>query len=181
MVTSARPTLRREEEPLKMTSAISPPRRLLADCSPRIQRTASTMLDLPEPFGPTIAVMPGANSIVVLSAKLLKPISSRLFSMALGYKKRGSVTQRGQGRAKHRVVLRDASEYRRLDLTRQGVVVEFATELAVRVGLAHDGNSVGVAAAKFGDRLEHLGDLRRAALLEHLLVLLAEALDGGLT
>src|SRR5438105_399594 len=34
------PRLLRELEPLKMTSAISPPRSDLADCSPRIRRTA---------------------------------------------------------------------------------------------------------------------------------------------
>src|SRR5437870_2303585 len=81
MVTSAMPRDRRAVEPLKMTSAISPPRRLLALCSPRIQRTASTMLDLPEPLGPTMAVTPSPNSKVVLSAKLLKPTRSRRLSM----------------------------------------------------------------------------------------------------
>src|SRR3989441_4694886 len=81
MVTSAMPKLRRVVEPLKMTSAISPPRRLLALCSPRIQRTASTMLLLPEPLGPTMAVMPSPKLKVVLSAKLLNPTSSRRLSM----------------------------------------------------------------------------------------------------
>src|SRR5262249_59557933 len=81
MVTSARPRLRREVEPLKITSAISPPRRLLALCSPRVQRTASTTLLLPEPFGPTIAVIPAGKSNCVLSAKLLKPTSSRRLSI----------------------------------------------------------------------------------------------------
>src|SRR4029079_2067407 len=81
--TSAMPRLGREREPLKMTSAISPPRRLLADCSPSTQRTASTMLDLPLPLGPTTAVTPGGNSKAVLSAKLLKPTNSRRFSMAV--------------------------------------------------------------------------------------------------
>lgn len=32
------------------------------------------MFDLPLPFGPTIAVMPGVNAIVVLSAKVLNPL-----------------------------------------------------------------------------------------------------------
>src|SRR4051812_45489252 len=81
--TSARPRLLRAVEPLKITSAISPPRRLLADCSPSTQRTASTMFDLPLPFGPTTAVTPGGNSKTVLSAKLLKPTNSRRFSMAV--------------------------------------------------------------------------------------------------
>ena len=47
-----------ESVPLKMTSAISPPRSALADCSPRTQRTASRTFDLPQPFGPTTAVTP---------------------------------------------------------------------------------------------------------------------------
>src|SRR5947209_1523164 len=83
MVTSASPRLRREVEPLKMTSAISPPRRLLALCSPRTQRTASTTLLLPLPLGPTMAVIPAGKSNCVLSAKLLKPTSSSRLSMKL--------------------------------------------------------------------------------------------------
>ncbi len=72
----------REPEPLKMTSAISLPRRLLALCSPRTHLMASTTLLLPEPLGPTMAVMPGGKSKRVLSAKLLKPTSSSALSMA---------------------------------------------------------------------------------------------------
>src|SRR4051794_25613982 len=81
IVTSARPRLLRDDEPLKMTSAISPPRRLLADCSPRTHLTASTTLLFPDPFGPTTAVTPGGNSNAVLSAKLLNPTSSNRLSM----------------------------------------------------------------------------------------------------
>src|SRR5262245_37303553 len=64
-----------------MTSAISPPRRLLADCSPSTHRTASTTFDFPLPLGPTTAVTPGGNSNAVLSAKLLNPTNSSRFSM----------------------------------------------------------------------------------------------------
>src|SRR5215469_14248808 len=64
-----------------MTSAISLPRRLLTLCSPSTHLMASTTFDLPEPFGPTTAVMPLGNSKRVLSAKLLKPTSSSAFSM----------------------------------------------------------------------------------------------------
>src|ERR1043165_3959651 len=63
----------RPSVPLKMTSAISPPRNALADCSPRTQRMASDTLDLPHPLGPTIAVTPGWKLREVLSAKDLKP------------------------------------------------------------------------------------------------------------
>ena len=50
--TSARPAGPRLSEPAKMTSSIARPRRCLADCSPMTQRMASTMFDLPHPFGP---------------------------------------------------------------------------------------------------------------------------------
>ena len=72
------PTCLRWSEPLKMTSAISEPRKALADCSPKTQRIASKMLDFPQPLGPTIAVTPVGNSKRVFSAKDLKPINSRV-------------------------------------------------------------------------------------------------------
>ena len=58
-VTSAIPTGFLLSVPLKITSAISPPRRALAEVSPKTQRIASTTLDLPQPFGPTTPVTPG--------------------------------------------------------------------------------------------------------------------------
>src|SRR4029077_2007579 len=61
---------------VKITSAISPPRSDLADCSPRTHLTASSKLDLPQPFGPTIAVTPSWKWKIVLSANDLKPKSS---------------------------------------------------------------------------------------------------------
>src|SRR6266699_521373 len=74
--TSAKPTGLRVSAPLKITSAISSPRSDLADCSPSTQRTASSRLDLPQPFGPTIAVTPWWKLKIVLSANDLKPKSS---------------------------------------------------------------------------------------------------------
>src|SRR5438477_2005891 len=71
--TSAKLSGLRLSVPLKITSAISPPRSDLADCSPSTQRIASSRLDLPQPFGPTIAVTPSWKLKVVLSAKDLKP------------------------------------------------------------------------------------------------------------
>src|SRR5262249_14765696 len=50
-------------------------------CSPRIQRTASTMLLFPEPLGPTMAVIPSPKVKVLLSAKLLNPTKSSCLSM----------------------------------------------------------------------------------------------------
>src|SRR6476469_5455703 len=72
-VTSARPSGGRSAVPAKMTSSILPPRNDFAPCSPSTQAIASTTLDLPEPFGPTTAVMPGSNRRVVAEAKDLKP------------------------------------------------------------------------------------------------------------
>src|SRR5688572_8348749 len=66
-------------EPLKTTSKRTLERRDLGDISPRHQRRASTTLDLPQPLGPTMAVIPGSNSRRVRSAKDLKPTISRRF------------------------------------------------------------------------------------------------------
>src|SRR5258707_12088864 len=77
-VTSARPSGARDDVPAKMTSSIFPPRRVFAPCSPITQASASTTLDLPEPLGPTTAVMPGSKRRVVRETKDLKPFSVRL-------------------------------------------------------------------------------------------------------
>src|ERR1700739_1211265 len=77
-VTSARPSGGRDDVPAKMTSSILPPRRGLAPCSPITQLSASTTLDLPDPFGPTTQVMPGSKRRVVGEAKDLKPFNVRL-------------------------------------------------------------------------------------------------------
>src|SRR5438045_9214341 len=66
--TSAKLSGLRLSVPLKITSAISPPRNDLADCSPRTHLTASSKLDLPQPFGPTMAVTPSWKLKSVLSA-----------------------------------------------------------------------------------------------------------------
>src|SRR3984957_6279024 len=78
-VTSARPSGGREGVPAKTTSSILPPRRDLAPCSPMTQDRASTMLDLPEPSGPTTQVIPDSRRSVVAEANDLKPRRVRLF------------------------------------------------------------------------------------------------------
>src|SRR5579862_8191430 len=78
-VTSARPSGAREAVPAKTTSSILPPRRLLAPCSPITHESASTMLDLPEPLGPTTQVIHGSRRSVVAEANDLKPRRVRLF------------------------------------------------------------------------------------------------------
>ena len=65
--------------PLKMTSDMRSPRRLF--CSPRTQETASDRLDLPQPFGPTMAATPPENSSRERSPNDLKPSSSSFFSL----------------------------------------------------------------------------------------------------
>src|SRR6478672_3130042 len=77
--TSARPRGGRPDVPAKMTSSILPPRSDLAPCSPITQASASTTLDLPDPLGPTMQVMPGSSRNVVEEAKDLKPLRVRLF------------------------------------------------------------------------------------------------------
>src|SRR5215471_89520 len=79
-VTSARPSGGREAVPAKTTSSILPPRMLLTPCSPMIQAKASTMFDLPDPFGPTTQVIPGSNLSDVAEAKDLNPRRVRLFT-----------------------------------------------------------------------------------------------------
>src|SRR6516225_1139639 len=59
--------------PAKITSSISPPRSRLAEVSPITQRSASTRFDLPQPFGPTIPVKPGAIASSVSSTNDLNP------------------------------------------------------------------------------------------------------------
>ena len=65
-------------EPLKIIFSIFAERNRELFCSPSTQRMASTILVFPHPFGPTIAVRPLSNLILVLCAKLLKPKSSIL-------------------------------------------------------------------------------------------------------
>src|SRR5580704_18574406 len=72
--TSAMPRDLRSRVPAKMTSSIFAPRRLLADCSPSTQLTASRMFDLPQPLGPTTAAIPWPGRVSsVRSQKDLKP------------------------------------------------------------------------------------------------------------
>ena len=75
-LTSAMPSGWRAWLPLKMTSSMDAPRRLLALCSPRTQEMASEMLLLPQPFGPTMPVTPPWKTSSCLSQKDLKPTIS---------------------------------------------------------------------------------------------------------
>ena len=79
MLTSARPSAGRLAVPAKITSSIFWLRTDFGACAPSTQASASTTFDLPEPFGPTTTVTPGSRTIVVLSAKDLKPLRLRLF------------------------------------------------------------------------------------------------------
>ena len=63
-----------------MTSSMPEARRLLNELSPITQRSASTRLDLPQPFGPTTPVRPGSIRKSVGSTKVLKPTRRRRVS-----------------------------------------------------------------------------------------------------
>src|SRR5258708_905621 len=65
----------RAVEPLKITSCIDSPRSSEARDSPSTQRTASMMLDLPQPFGPTTPTSWPGTWKCVGSTNDLKPAS----------------------------------------------------------------------------------------------------------
>src|SRR5215467_11721396 len=83
MVTSAMPSGGRFVVPLKMQSAIRSARKDLWLCSPSTQEMASTTFDLPQPFGPTIHVVPEPlNVTTVRSQNDLKPTISTFRSLS---------------------------------------------------------------------------------------------------
>src|SRR5882762_3147845 len=83
MVTSASPSGGRLAVPLKMQSAIRSARSDLWLCSPRTQEMASTTLDLPQPLGPTMHVVPEPLKVTtVRSQNDLKPTISTFRSLS---------------------------------------------------------------------------------------------------
>ncbi|KKU75725.1 MAG: hypothetical protein UY02_C0044G0005 [Candidatus Giovannonibacteria bacterium GW2011_GWB1_47_6b] len=78
--TSARPRRADNSEPLKIRSSPFFPRSDFIDCSPSTHRIASTTLDFPDPFGPTIAVTGDENSKIVVFPNDLNPESVKLFN-----------------------------------------------------------------------------------------------------
>src|SRR5690606_22112723 len=75
----------RSDEPLKITSCMDSPRSSDAFDSPSTQRTASMMLDLPQPLGPTTPTSWPGTSNAVGSTNDLKPASLICFSRKLGF------------------------------------------------------------------------------------------------
>ena len=67
-------------EPAKITASMSAARKDLCEVSPIAQRSASTRLDLPQPFGPTTPVRPGSIMKSVGSTNDLKPWRRRRVS-----------------------------------------------------------------------------------------------------
>src|SRR5216684_2847219 len=83
MVTSASPSGGRLVVPLKMQSAMRSARSDLWLCSPSTQEMASTTLDFPHPFGPTMQVVPvPLNVTTVRSQNDLKPTISTFRSLS---------------------------------------------------------------------------------------------------
>ena len=85
MVTSAISHAGRSEVPLKITSSNSLPRICLGESSPITKRKASTRLDFPQPFGPTIPVSPFSIIISVGSTNDLKPFTLSLLNFIINY------------------------------------------------------------------------------------------------
>src|SRR3989344_7598943 len=84
MLTWARPMAGRLGVPAKIKSSIFAERKWLDSRSPKIHRIASVIFDFPDPFGPTIATMPGGNSRLVFWANDLNPNSSRQRNCIVG-------------------------------------------------------------------------------------------------
>src|ERR1700712_739818 len=80
IVTSAWLRAGRLPEPAKITASMSAARSDLCEVSPIAQRSASTRLDLPQPFGPTTPVRPGSIMKSVGSTNDLKPWRRRRVS-----------------------------------------------------------------------------------------------------
>ncbi len=70
-------------EPPQMRSSARFPRMLFIDCSPSAKRNASATLLLPEPFGPTIAVVELPKSKTVFLANDLNPTISSRFNITV--------------------------------------------------------------------------------------------------
>src|SRR3981081_4385238 len=80
MTTSAWLRDGRLPEPAKITASMSAARSDLCEVSPIAQRSASTKLDLPQPFGPTTPVSPVSITKSVGSTNDLKPWRRRRVS-----------------------------------------------------------------------------------------------------
>ena len=87
--------------PLKITSCMDSPRSSLARDSPSTQRTASMMLDLPQPFGPTTPTSCPGSMNWVGSANDLKPESLMEFRRTAQAESKGAKKRRMIGRRRH--------------------------------------------------------------------------------
>ena len=79
-MTSAMLRAGRSPPPEKITSSMPDARMFFDELSPMTQRSASTRLDLPQPFGPTMPVSPGSIRNSDGSTKVLKPAMRSLVS-----------------------------------------------------------------------------------------------------
>lgn len=70
-------------DPAKIKFDFSLPRKLLIDCSPIAHFRASTIFDLPEPFGPTIPIIVLLKFNVTGLAKDLKPSAWNFFKKTI--------------------------------------------------------------------------------------------------
>src|SRR5450756_2507738 len=204
--TSAIPSGRLRAAPLKMTSSIVVPRRLFADCSPSTHCTASQMLDLPEPFGPTIAVMRDGRVTEVRSTKDLKPWISSLFSRNMNAESLPLHFEVSPARGLHRLGFcgrsgrriesfqkarpRADAELRKdvLEVVLDGPLgdEEAARDLRVAKPFEHGAHDVGLASGDAARResLAHVFEGKRRLALQRengdvVLLLVGEARDRG--
>src|ERR1700674_3836612 len=118
-----------------MTSSIFLPRSSRAWPEPNTHLIESTMLVLPEPLGPTIAVTPPSKRISVGRANVLKPsrFRERRNKLALGYQ-RGRRATRGDG---GRYWGRPSPGYHLWDALFEGLSELAAAPRCGRCGLRH--------------------------------------------
>ena len=87
----------RSRVPAKMTSCMWTPRSSRADCSPSTQEMASEIFDLPQPLGPTMAVMPSPwKRRSVRSQNDLKPRIWSFFNLSKTHSLRGQAEPKRQ-------------------------------------------------------------------------------------
>src|SRR5690349_11769587 len=166
------PCAERFSDPAKITSSDFR-LRSARPCSPSDQRRASARLLLPDPFGPTTALIPGPNSTTVRSANDLKPWSRRArrragavtaavracSSARAGRAARGDLVPEHLDRALRRSRLGDAPRRTQADAERPAVHDDLDLEELLVVG------SRGVDNVIFGPRAgPPLGELLETAL-----------------
>src|SRR5689334_12061336 len=173
IATSAKLRAGRVAVPEKMTSSMPEARMFLCELSPITQRSASSRLDLPQPFGPTTPVRPSSISISAGSTKDLNPVS------------RSRVNFMPRPRSRHRYAPRRGSRPNRASARRPDQLAELIDRMLAAELLAVDEEGrrrlhpIGVCSL-VADRHDSLGEvLVLQALVEAVLADAGELGDLG--